>query len=281
MRRVPAEVVVNVPARVLVPIIAVVAAIGLAPPAGAAQSTAPDSMSAMGDSITQAATTCDIQWSCPANSWASGTNTSVNSHYLRILKHNKDIRGRNYNDSVSGAVSADMPSQASRVVSRGVDYVTLEIGGNDACTDTPENMTPVSTYRANIDSALSRLNAGLPNAKILVASVPNIYRLWEVGHTNWSSVLYWNSAGICQSMLANPTSTAPADEARRQTVLQRVRDYNTQLAQSCAAHTNCRFDNNAVFNWPFTLSSLSWDSFHPSVAGQNQLAAQTYPVYGW
>jgi lysophospholipase L1-like esterase len=247
----------------------------------ASATTPPNSMTALGDSITQAATTCDAEWSCPENSWVSGTNSSVNSHYQRILKHNPKIRGNNYNDSVSGSVASDMPGQASRAVSRGVDYVTLEIGGNDACTSSPDTMTSVASYRASIDTTLDRLNAGLPNANILVASIPNVYRLWQVGHSYPLSVWYWDTAGICQSMMANATSTSATDEARRQTVLQRVKDYNTQLAQSCAAHTNCRFDSNAVFNWQFAYSDLSWDTFHPSIAGQGKLAAATYSVYGW
>lgn len=252
-----------------------------APTATAAPSNAPNSMTALGDSITQAATTCDLQVSCPQNSWASGTNTAVNSHYQRILKRNPSIRGRNYNHSESGAVAADTPAQASRAVASGVDYVTLDIGGNDACSSSPETMTSIASYRASIDATLDRLNAGLPTARILVASIPNIYRLWEVGHNNAVSVWYWNSVGICQSMLANPTSTAATDQARRQVVLQRVKDYNAQLAASCAAHTNCRFDNLAVFNWQFSMSDLSWDTFHPSIAGQSKLAAATYSVYGW
>lgn len=250
-------------------------------PAQAAQSGAPSSMSALGDSITAASTTCGWQFACPANSWATGTNGDVNSHYQRILKRNPKIRDRNYNHSVGGAVAADMPGQASWAVYRGAQYVTLEVGANDACASSTDEMTSVSSYRASIDQTLSRLNSGLPNAKILVASIPNVYRVWEVGHTNPASAWYWDSVGLCQSMLANATSTAPADEARRQVVLQRVRDYNTQLAQSCAAHTNCRFDNNVVFNWQFSISDLSWDTFHPNTAGQAKLAAGTYPVYNW
>jgi len=84
-------------------------------------------------------------------------------------------------------------------------------------------------------------------------------------------------------MTANPLSTAPADVDRRQRVHQRVIDYNTALATVCAQYTNCRFDDNAVFNSGFALSDLSTaDYFHPSYAGQTGLAILTYAAgYDW
>ena len=87
----------------------------------------------------------------------------------------------------------------------------------------------------------------------------------------------WAIAGICQSMLAWPFSNLPADVARRARVRQRNIDYNTQLAQVCAAYTLCRFDSNAVFNTPFVRSDVTTrDYFHPSVNGQAKLAAVTW-----
>jgi hypothetical protein len=79
-------------------------------------------------------------------------------------------------------------------------------------------------------------------------------------------------------MLANPTSTAQADIDRRDRVRQRVIDFNTQLAEACAAYgANCRFDGNAVFNYPFTLNQVSaWDYFHPNTSGQTVLASISY-----
>ena len=78
-------------------------------------------------------------------------------------------------------------------------------------------------------------------------------------------------------MLAYPFSNLPGDVARRARVRQRNIDYNTQLALVCAAYTQCRFDNNAVFNTAFVRSDVTTrDYFHPSVAGQAKLAAVTW-----
>ncbi|MEH1059206.1 SGNH/GDSL hydrolase family protein [Micromonospora sp. CPCC 206171] len=249
-----------------------------ATPAVADPGPPPSAMASLGDSITRGFNACGWYVDCTSRSFSTGDYSTVNSHYLRIRAVNPNIQGRNLNDARSGAKSADMYGQAGTAVSQGVGYVTMLIGANDACTSSESTMTPVATYRANIDSALARLKAGLPNARVLVISIPDIQRLWSVGKGSGSARTAWSAFGICQSMLANPTSTAQADVDRRTRVRQRVVDFNTQLAQACAAYgPNCDFDDNAVFNYPFALSQVStWDYFHPNTTGQAVLASVSY-----
>jgi lysophospholipase L1-like esterase len=247
--------------------------------AAPAQAAPPSSMASMGDSITRGFNACGFFFDCVSRSFSTGDSSSVNSHYLRIRAINPAINGRNFNHGRSGARAVDMPGQAQSVVARGgVEYVTMLIGANDACTSSESSMTPVTTFRGHIDSALATLKAGLPNASVFVISIPDVRRLWEVGRTSSSARTAWSLFGICQSMLANPTSTNQADVDRRARVRQRVADFNTQLAAACAAYgANCRFDGNAVFNYPFTLSQVStWDYFHPNTSGQAVLASISY-----
>ncbi|WP_446213867.1 SGNH/GDSL hydrolase family protein [Micromonospora sp. IBSANI012] len=255
-----------------------------ATPAVADPGPPPSAMASLGDSITRGFNACGWYVDCTSRSFSTGDYSTVNSHYLRIRAVNPNIQGRNLNDARSGAKSADMYGQAGTAVSQGVGYVTMLIGANDACTSSESTMTPVATYRANIDSALARLKAGLPNAKVLLISIPDIQRLWSVGKGSGSARTAWSAFGICQSMLANPTSTAQADVDRRTRVRQRVVDFNTQLTQACAAYgPNCDFDDNAVFNYPFALSQVStWDYFHPNTSGQAVLASVSYANgFGW
>jgi lysophospholipase L1-like esterase len=260
-------------------------ATALAAPAAADPGPPPASMASMGDSITRGFNACGFYVDCTSRSFSTGDNGSVNSHYLRIRAVNPAINGRNHNHARSGARADDMPGQAQSVVGRGgVQYVTILIGANDACTGSEASMTPVATFRGHIDGALGTLKAGLPEARVFVISIPDIRRLWEVGRGSFGARTAWSLFGICQSMLANPTSTAQADVDRRNRVRQRVVDFNTQLAQACAAYgPNCRFDGNAVFGYPFTLSQVSgWDYFHPNTSGQAVLASISYPAgFGW
>ncbi|MGY0233111.1 SGNH/GDSL hydrolase family protein [Longispora urticae] len=273
------------PTRILA-VLAAATAVTLATPAlaVAAPPPPPSSMASLGDSITRGFNACGWYSDCTEKSWATGTDGTVNSQYLRIRAVNPAINGKNYNDAVSGAASADLPGQAATAVSQGAGYVTILMGANDACASTEAGMTSVATYRANLDAALAKIKSGLPTSYVYAVSVPDIKRLWQVGKDNGTARFFWSVGGICQSMLANPTSTAAADVARRDRVRQRVVDYNAQLAQACTAYGSlCKFDGNAVFNYPFQISQVSgWDYFHPNAEGQRVLAQVTYAAgFGW
>lgn len=244
----------------------------------------PDSIGSMGDSITRGFNACGFFLDCPSRSFSTGSSSTVNSHYLRIRAVNPAIDGNNVNAGRSGARADDMPGQAAALVADEVDYVTVLIGANDACTGSEASMTPVPEFRGQIDTALGTLRAGLPDARVLVMSIPDIKRLWEVGRTSFLARTFWSVGDICQSMLANPTSMAAADADRRDRVQQRVVDYNAELAAACAGYgPNCRFDGNAVFGFRFTLDQVSgWDYFHPNTTGQRLLAELTYQAgFGW
>jgi lysophospholipase L1-like esterase len=256
----------------------------LANPAAAQAPPVPNSMASMGDSITRAFNACGWYFDCTSRSFSTGSSSTVNSHYLRIRQINPAIDGNNFNEAASGARAVHMPGQAGAVVNRDVDYVTILIGANDACTSSEGSMTPVETFRGHIDEALGILRAGLPDASVYVMSIPDIKRLWEVGHTSSTARFYWSAYSICQSMLANPTSFADEDVQRRDRVQQRVIDYNSELADACAAYgPSCTFDGNAVFGFPFELSHLSgWDYFHPNTTGQGLLAEVSYTAgFNW
>ncbi|MEV4641203.1 SGNH/GDSL hydrolase family protein [Actinoplanes sp. NPDC049548] len=240
--------------------------------------TFPDSMVALGDSITRGFNACEQFVDCVARSFGTGTDPAVRSQYLRLQEKNPEIKGHADNLAASGARAADMPAQAATAASRGAQYVTLLVGANDACAPTEAAMTPVATYRRHIDDALATLRSGLPSARIELISIPDLYRLWSIGHDDPSAVAAWRRYDTCPSMLADPDSEAPPDQARRQRVRQRIIDFNTELAEACAKQgPHCVFDGNAVFDYPLQLSHLStWDYFHPGPAGQAMLADVSY-----
>ena len=238
----------------------------------------PTSMVALGDSITAGFGSCLAPTACPRNSWSTGDGTQVDSHYRRILKANPAIDGHNRNLAVPGARISALPGQAAAAVGAKTDYVTVLAGANDACSG---DMTSASAFRSSVDSALGTLKRGLPQARLLVVSLPNVFRVWELGHTNSFAVGVWKS-GICPNLLANPTSTAPADTARRQAFADRIAAYNTQLRDACRQYgSRCRFDDISSFAFDLTMLSAI-DFFHPNASGQNALADLTYPgTFTW
>ena len=65
--------------------------------------------------------------------------------------------------------------------------------------------------------------------QVVVASIPDIYKLWEAGYKSSSARFIWGLYGICQSMLKNPGSFAQSDVDRRARVRKQVDDFNGQL----------------------------------------------------
>jgi lysophospholipase L1-like esterase len=256
---------------------ALVATLSAATPAPA-QTVPPDSMASTGDSITRAFNTGLIPYTdAPRNSWSTGSRPYVQSHYRRILAVNPQTFGRNFNDARSGAEMDELADQMTSVNLQHVDYVTVLMGANDACASSEAAMTPVAEFRVQFEEALATLAAGSPETLVYVVSIPDLYRLWAVLHEKPSARLVWRLTGFCKSMLANPGSTAPADEARRHRVRQRVIAYNEVLGTVCAEYVLCSFDGNAVFDYPFQPRHVSTrDYFHPSLEGQRVLAEVTW-----
>jgi lysophospholipase L1-like esterase len=238
----------------------------------------PSSMAALGDSITRAFNTGPLPFAdWPERSWSTGTDAAVGSHYGRLLGLQPSIAGNAYNDAQTGADSADLNAQAQQAVGQGVEYVTILMGANDVCASSEAAMTPVATFRARVAAALATLAAGVPNTRVYVVSVPDVYHLWSLLKGNLLARTVWSIASICQSLLANAASTDPADEARRLRVRQRNIDLNAQLQAACAAQVHCRYDGGAAFNTVFATADVSnRDYFHPSASGQGTAAAVTW-----
>jgi lysophospholipase L1-like esterase len=248
--------------------------------ASASSPPLPGSMAAIGDSISQAADACCWYGNHPANSWSTGYASwdPVASHYERILAVKPAIYGHNYNDSVAGAKMSDAPAQAAKAVQQQAKYVTILMGANDLCTSSTATMTPVATFASEFRQTLATLETGLPStAHIFVASIPNLFRLWQIYHNNSLAEFIWSTAHICQSLLS--TSDTDAD---RQAVVNRETAFNQVLAQQCAQFANCRFDGYAVFNYSFGTGDVSkLDYFHPSLSGQAALANVTWGASWW
>ncbi|WP_271217553.1 SGNH/GDSL hydrolase family protein [Streptosporangium carneum] len=248
--------------------------------AGSGESWRPAVLAALGDSISAGFNACGWYVTCPSRSWSAGEDPAVQSHYMRLLDLDRGALGHNVNLAVPGATSADLAGQVAGAVERRADYVTVLVGAQDACVSEERRMTPVAVYEKRVAEALALFRAGRPGGRVFVASIPDLKRLWRVGKDNLAARGFWAVGRICPTMLARPTSTSPADQARRDRVRDRVAGYNAALARVCAAYgPACRFDGNALFDCPFTLNHVSrWDFFHPNAAGQRLIAQRTFPA---
>jgi lysophospholipase L1-like esterase len=240
----------------------------------------PNSMASTGDSITRGFDAtfsgCFIS-DCPQDSWSTGTSSAVTSQYQRVLAANPGISGHAYNDAKTGAKMNALDGQLATAAGQGVQYATVLMGANDVCTSSIATMTPTATLQSEFQAALTDFFTADPSASVFVSSIPNVYQLWQLLHTNSAAQSTWSLFGICQSMLARSNT-----DAQRQQVLNQEQADNAAEQAVCAAFAGCRWDNLATFNYAFTTKDVSTvDYFHPSLAGQNSLASVTWGAAYW
>lgn len=274
-RRSVEEVTVRKAARfLLLPFVVLAAFTAAQPPA----SSSPASMAALGDSITRALAVGGERGDNSRHSWSTGDHPGdgITSHYERLTKLGPAITGRNYNNAVSGSTARSLAGQATTAVHQNVQYVTILIGANDLCASTASEMTSETEFASHINAALATLDRGLPQARIFVGSIPDLYQLWKTFDGNAEVRKVW-SGGTCASMLS-----AGNTEEQRQLVVERELAFNRILAQACFRYENCRWDNNAVYDFKFSATDVSeLDYFHPSLEGQAQLADLTWQASWW
>jgi lysophospholipase L1-like esterase len=272
----------------------------LAAPASAVKP--PKVMAALGDSITRAFNSdgpgCPTGPSldCIKNSWSTGTNPAVDSQFQRIVAIDPGRHPVAFNDARSGARATDLLGQAETAAAQNAGYVTIEIGGNDACGSTA---TP--TFHEQVETALKYLVKADPKVYIEMLSIPDINQLHTLftNPPDPNALTRWSALNVCQALLANPLSTEQADVARRAAFRAHVIELNGALADVCAEFKRCRSDHNALFNSSFTTADVATvtdteglnifpfnllpvfgpgfanstaDYFHPSLQGQANLA---------
>jgi lysophospholipase L1-like esterase len=276
--------------------------------AGPAEATkVPRVMAALGDSITRGYNTTGTGCptgpglDCPKNSWATGTNPAVDSVRERLDAISPQPLTA-YNDAVSGARAVNLLSQAEVAAGQNPELVLIEIGANDACA-TPQ--TPTATFREQVRSALQVLVSSNKQVYIQLMSIPDINNLRTIftEPPDPNALLRWELFHVCQGLLANPLSTKPADEERREAFRDQVMAYNAALEEVCAEFKRCIWDDEAVFDSTFTTADVAnvtntggldippfnlvpvigpgnpnstADYFHPSVSGQAKLAEATW-----
>lgn len=230
----------------------------------------PPSVAALGDSITRGFNACTPLSDCPEVSWATGSKTKIDSVSERLAADTPATRS--WNLAQSGARVADLPDQARAAAAYKPAMVTVLIGANDACARNTAAMTAVDDFRSDFADAMSYLHRVLPATQILVASIPDLQRLYSVGVQNPVERQLWR-LGLCPTMLKDAGSHSASATERRTEVRDRVVAYNSVLGQVCARYQRCRYDGGAVFGYRFTADELSkWDWFHPNEHGQAELA---------
>jgi lysophospholipase L1-like esterase len=207
--------------------------------------------------------------------------------------------GRNViNESVTGDASQELlmsqihnlnKASRSRFGTQYPDYVTLLIGANDACAETPEEMEDLGTFYARFYMVTEELLWNSPKTHVLVSHLPNIEKIRAIAKD--ASVFGFDTLGIttCQDLWETinlcPTFTTLSDPIERQKVSTRISQYN-QVMTDVTKQLRGRYGDRLrlskrAYEVEFTPDHLSLDCFHPNARGQNRLAEETWKDSWW
>ena len=220
---------------------------------------------------------------CPQYAWSTGTTGSagtVTSIYSRIKTLNGTTATTALNVAKTGAKVADLDRQLKLVPTGTKTNVNIMIGANDLCTTSTGTITSTVNFTTAFETALTNYIARNPDAKIYLSSIPNINGLYNTFSSTTLANTIWNNAKVCPTALPSTTATT----ATRAVVATREAEFNNALKTACTVKfvKNCRWDNMATYNYVFTASDVSTvDYFHPSVAGQNKIAALAWKNSFW
>jgi hypothetical protein len=227
----------------------------------------PRSMAALGDSMTLAYATEGQS----VNSWSTGTNARVRSHYAPILTASPAIKGKAYMLAAPGADFASMRLQAREALSKHAEYVTVW-GGEDSCgTD------DVAGFERSFTGLMATLDRGRPHPRVFVASIIDPGAEYRALRAKRASVLRHFPYGIriCNAVLGKSAKldSPPFDVAA---ATSSVRKLNAALARVCSSYSWCRYDGDAVFHMPLVYGDFATDFVHLSIAGQKKVARVTW-----
>lgn len=242
------------------------------PAAPAQEADAPLVVAALGDSIS-AGFNAQRFGDNRDLSWATGTNAKVRSH-LQRLQQNLRRQAVGYNEAIAGSFAVNLDRQVNRLLPRKPDYVTISIGANDVCNWDSDWEDKLAEYDTKVRGALTKLVNANQNVRVVLSTIPDLYKLWEVAHTHPGCQAKWDLAALCRPMLSSKVTEEGRQgfvrrwEAANQTLGRIARDYQANvLFNAEAVHTK--------FEWHH-VSPM--DCFHPSIDGQNLLADTSWQL---
>ncbi len=239
-------------------------------------------------------------------SWASGAHelitlpdgmkAQVQGHFARLTRQFGSGRFKNLAQGTGSTILADIVNQATEASALKPDYATILMGANDLCSANgpiaPNAIsTAVGLLVTEMNRALDLLIQSNREIRILLVSIPNMRRVYEIG-TNPNEPQAASAtplaASSCQERWNVLNTCSPLLESQR-TETERANFYAAlnainQSLESLSSHPN--FRSNLRFIKEIAITSFEsrhisrLDCYHPSTDGQNLLSEITWQR-GW
>jgi hypothetical protein len=200
---------------------ALVAAATLAP---GAQAALPTSLAVLGDA--------------GANGWTIASDPAVESLSTRLDALGVHVRIRTA--TKEGALAADLLLQLRAILAPKPDLVVIQVGENDICAG---DDTPLPTFRLELARALTVLTHALPNARLLVVSIPLSSQRLQALVGNPDAEAVWSTGGECDP---HWDADGNPDPQRLASIDRLVQRYDAVLQSTCALFLHCGYDRGTA-----------------------------------
>lgn len=242
-----------------------------APPLEPAHVGYPSSIASLGDSSTTGffADSARPPHDEIENSWTTGTNPAVRSHYTRLLAVNPRIKGNSANLGKDGAPPTDLVRQASLLTQFRPEYVIVGLGYTpDFC----HGVDGSATFSAQWVKALAAVSKASPNARIFVTGIWFGAQSYEAVAGIPDARAIYSDGSLCDPQYDAANRPSPQ---RVQFVADKLAHFDSLVATACARFIHCRFDGE-ITTLPSEAADLSADYGHASVQGNAKAAAQSW-----
>jgi lysophospholipase L1-like esterase len=229
-------------------------------------------------------------------SWFSGNRVQSHADRLANFLAAKNEKLSVINAAVSGAETSDLDGQVNKIVSaaksgknKGLLYLSVFIGSNDACKGTTSDGTPPAKMRENILKALKAIN-GLPQSfktAVLISSLPRIPDLGRPEIANAKTFWGLSCRAVrdrffqsCNNRLMWKTTSEylrslEVVDAMNAMLEDIVKNDAVQFPRLELAYGRSIWNVNLEANW------LAFDCFHPNGQGQTILSEVLWSDQPW
>jgi hypothetical protein len=222
--------------------------------------------------------TGELESAVPSNSYATGTNSDVNSVYLRMVEALPETEGHVANAAQGGAKAYQLAPQAETAL-RQVPYPALAIVStidNDIlCDGTDDAHVPL--FGGSVAEGLNVIHEASPNTLILVIGQlgrPSIEFVEGLvaAHPEAKATVTWDNACAFYDAAGN------LNPAGFEILTGIINAYEAEQARVCAEVPNCQTDGGVRAAWVDQMAYFSPDWAHLNIAGQAAEAENLWPV---
>ena len=214
------------------------------------------------------------------NSWATGTNSAVDSIYQRMVALRPETSGHVANLAEGGAPAARLADQAKQALAQvpAPALAIIQTIDNDIRCDGTD-ASHVTEFGSQVSDALTVITTASPGTRVLVLTQPGrpaaeITQMAPLIASNPQVKENYTGPAPCGAFDPATGKPTPKNVASLTAIIEA---YEAEQARVCAKFPACSTDLGKVHAFSHDPSVVSSDFNHLNIAGHTKIAALVWP----